>query len=57
MDFILLTSLMISVFALGASQFLIMRYRVSRYGLLAAAIAFLSAVAGHRREGTERRNE
>ena len=44
MDFILLTSLVISVFALGASQFLIMRYRVSRYGLLAAATAFLSAV-------------
>ncbi len=44
MDLVLLTSLVISVFALGGSQLLIMRYRVSRYGLLAALTAFLSAV-------------
>lgn len=44
MDLVLLSSLVISVFALGGSQFLIMRYRVSRYGLLAALTAFLSAV-------------
>lgn len=44
MDFVLLTSLLISVFALGGSQLLIMRYRVSRYGPLAALTAFLSAV-------------
>ena len=44
MDLVLLISIAISVFAFGASQLLIMRFRVSGYGLLAALTAFFSAV-------------
>lgn len=44
MDLVLLISIAISVFAFGASQLLIMRFRVSGYRLLAALTAFFSAV-------------